>query len=782
MTLKISLLATGSALALFAFAAPALAQTEAQTEAQATEAQATEAQATEAQATAAQAAAVQTPAPADAPAQAVTVAQASPQAAPTPESRPASPPAKGKGVSEVVVTAQRLNEAREAIEPSLGATTYSITNAAIQAQPGGDNQELNQVILQLPGVVQDSFGQFHVRDDHNGIQYRINGVILPEGISVFGQTLSPRLVQRLDLITGAMPAQYGLQTAGIIDITTKSGLFDNGGVASVYGGSHGTYEPSIQYGGHSGDTNFFISGEFRRTQLGIESPDGSATPDHDRSNQANLFVYADHILTESDRISFIGGYSNERFQIPNTPGLSPELGLNVNGVTDIASTQLNENQREVTGYAIGSWLHDAGPWTIQTSLFSRYSTLDYRPSADLGDLLYTGISQNAFKRDTAVGIQSEGVYRLTPDHTLRGGIIIQGERATSDTSSQVLPVGPDGLQTSNTPINILDNGGKTQFTYSVYLQDEWKILQNLILNYGLRGDVLNSYRNERQLSPRVNLVWLPTPDTSLHAGYARYFNPPPFELVASPTVAKFQGTTAASTVTQDTVPFAERQNYYDIGGEQKLLGRELTLGVDVFYRQSTHLIDEGQFGAPIILTPFNYERGIIFGQEFSVNYAHGPFSTYVNFSHQRAQGKDIDSSQFSFEPAELAYIAKNYIYLDHDQTYTGSAGASYLLRNSAIGDTRLGFDLLYGSGLRRDQMLSDGGDVPNGAHVPSYVTVNLTASHHFVLPVMGHVDMRVDVINVADKTYEIRDGTGVGVGAPQFGASRGVFGGISKTF
>ena len=109
--------------------------------------------------------------------------------------------------SEVVVTAQRLNAARESIEPALGASTYTINSATIQAQPGGENQQLNQVILQLPGVVQDSFGQFHVRDDHNGIQYRLNGAILPEGISVFGQTLSPRLVGSLSLITGALPAQ-----------------------------------------------------------------------------------------------------------------------------------------------------------------------------------------------------------------------------------------------------------------------------------------------------------------------------------------------------------------------------------------------------------------------------------------------------------------------------------------------------------------------------------------------------------------------------------------------
>ena len=134
----------------------------------------------------------------------------------------AAPASAGGGLSlDVHVIAKELDVARQQIEPSLGASVYNFGRQAIATQPQGDNQPLNRLLLQAPGVAQDSFGQLHVRGDHANLQYRLNGVILPEGINVFGQALQTRLAQSVSLITGALPAEYGLRTAGIIDIQTK---------------------------------------------------------------------------------------------------------------------------------------------------------------------------------------------------------------------------------------------------------------------------------------------------------------------------------------------------------------------------------------------------------------------------------------------------------------------------------------------------------------------------------------------------------------------------------
>jgi outer membrane receptor protein involved in Fe transport len=700
------------------------------------------------------------------------------QTAPPPPAKTPTP-SSGSSVSEIVVTARKLDAARAEIQPQVGASVYVVGAQAIKAMPGGDNAQLSQVVLQSPGVAQDSFGQLHVRGEHNGLQFRLDGVILPEGLSVFSQALNPKLAQQVELITGALPAQYGLRTAGIVDITSKNGL-SNGGDVSLYGGSHGEFEPSIEYGGSSGSLSYFASASFLTDELGVESPDGSSTPRHDRTEQYQAFGYLQDILDPDDRISLILGASNQTFQIPNQVGLTPSLTLGpppgapleVEGQTTYPSADLNERQAEVTYYAVGSWQHTSGGLTTQVSLFGRYSSLRFTPDV-VGDLLFNGIAQYAFKADLAGGVQAEGVYEAGSSHFIRAGFIGEVDRASSRTSSLVIPLDPaTGAQTTDQPEAIIDNGAKTSVTASVYLQDEWRVLPNLTLNYGLRFDQYDGFRHENQLSPRANLVWLPWRGMTVHAGYARYFSPPPFELVGSETVAKFLNTTAAPSFLLDTTPFSERANYYDVGASQKLFGA-LTLGVDSYYKTAKNLVDEGQFGAPIILTPFNYAVGRQYGVEFEANYSRHGWSAYANLAWASAKGRDITSSQFNFTQDELAYIASHFIFLDHDQTYTASGGLSYLWRG-----TRLGGDVIYGGGLR-----STGPDgVPNGDHLPGYVQVNLSISHHFEGGKIGPIDIRADLINAFDRIYEIRDGTGVGVGAPQFGPRRGVFVGLTKAF
>jgi outer membrane receptor for ferrienterochelin and colicins len=681
----------------------------------------------------------------------------------------------------ITVTAQHLDEGRSRIQTQTGASTYTLDAAAIAATPGADNTLLNQVVLQAPDVAQDSFGQFHVRGEHNGLQYRINGVILPEGIAVFGQSLDPRLISSISLVTGALPAEYGLRTAGILDITTKSGIQTQSGAISLYGGSHGQIEPSFSYGGGAGSFSYFVSGDFLRNDLGIESPDGSSNPIHDHTTQYHGFGYLEDILDEENRVAVMLGSSVGKFQIPNLYGEEPSLGLVVDGVSTYPSQNLNENQREVTQFGAVSWQHSAGDLDVQTSLIARYSSLTFIPDFP-GDLLFTGVAQDAFKQNMAYAAQSDAAYRLNSGHTIRAGLYLQTDHSISDTTSQVLMTNDFGMPVSDVPTSIIDNGSATEWIYSAYLQDEWKPDPHFTVNYGLRFDRFTAYTSAHQASPRLNVVWQVLPGTTLHAGYSRYLSPPPFELVGAKDIALFQNTTNAPLSQQAGSPLPEKANYYDLGVQQKI-SREFTVGLDTYYKQSVNLIDEGQFGAPIILTPFNYRFGKQYGAELTVNYTTGALSTYLNLAVQSAKGKQIDSAQFNFTSPDLAYIANNYIHLDHEQQRTASGGVSFLWR-----DTRFSADMLVGSGLRANLPLPPGETtpyggtgIPNGEHLPYYTQINAGVSHAFQLPDAGSLTARFDVINLFDKVYEIRNGTGVGVGAPQFGPRRGVFFGLSKS-
>jgi outer membrane receptor protein involved in Fe transport len=709
----------------------------------------------------------------------------------------ASPPSSGSSTNSssstnVTLLQQttvigHLDQARSQILTDIGGSSYNMSATQINAASQGDNAPFNQLILRVPGVAQDSAvnGDLHVRGEHANLQYRINDVLLPEGIAGFGLELDPRFVQDFHFITGSLPAEYGFRTAGVVDITTKSGAFENGGEAEIYGGSHDTIRPSVEYAGSEGNLSYFIDGSYEHNALGIENPTPSAVAIHDNTDQGKTFAYLSYVLDDSSRLNLMLSGSDSDFQVPNVPGISTPAFSNAPGQpASFNSANLNENQDEQNYYAVVTLQKAQGPLNYQLSLIGRESSVHFLPDP-VGDLFLNGVASDVKRTLYSGGSQLDGSYDLVDTHTLRFGAMLLDEYVSSDSSSTVYDLNTNGVPTDMRTIP--DNHGLHGFFGGVYLQDEWKLFSKLTLNYGLRFDDFSaSFDHETQFSPRVNLVFKPFDKTTLHAGYARYFTPPPIEDVSGADVAKFAGTSNASAVTKDSPVKAERANYFDAGVSQEI-APGLTVGVDSYYKEAHNQLDDGLFGQTLILSAFNYARGIVYGTEFIASYAHAGFSSYANVAYSVAKGEDWVSSQFLFSPSDLAYVQNHYIALDHDQTVSGSFGESYLWKESQHCNLLTYVDALYGSGLRQngggtENGLPNGPPIPNGATVPSYYSVNVGAEQTFKLNGKQSLKARIDIVNLTDNSYELRSGSGVGVNAAQYGARRGFFGSISYSF
>jgi outer membrane receptor protein involved in Fe transport len=393
--------------------------------------------------------------------------------------------------------------------------------------------------------------------------------------------------------------------------------------------------------------------------------------------------------------------------------------------------------------------------------------VNYAPDL-VGDLIYKGIASQIHHGDEVVGSQIDASYRLSNTHTLRMGLFAQHENAFVLNTSSVFPADSGGTQTSSVPETIQDNTRLGGNLVGAYLQDEWHTRPELTLNMGLRYDHVNTVTDAMQWSPRLGVVYDLSSSTRVHAGYARYFTPPPTELINPRSLALFANTTNALPSNANTAVTAERSHYLDLGVSH-LLSKSLTLGLDAYYREVRHLQDEGQFGNALIYSAFNYAQGRVAGIEWSANYRQGPLAANLNLTRAVAQGRGLETGQFNFPFTELTYINNHWVHLDHDQTWTSSGSASY-----RQGDNHYFLDWTAGTGLRNGFANTD--------HLPGYWQWNAAVSHDWSQSAVGTMNLRLTVVNLLDRVYELRDGTGIGVGAPQYGQRRTFYLSLSHPF
>jgi outer membrane receptor protein involved in Fe transport len=655
----------------------------------------------------------------------------------------------------VPVTASRVHPQNGLTDT--GVSKYTFTARDITGLPQAEATPLNQVLLQMPGVALDQNQEIHIRGEHAGIQYQMNGILLPLDINndpTFTQLLNSYFVKSVSLIDGVLPAEYGYRTSGVVEISTKNGCDDAHNEFTIYGGQRDTAQPSFQLGGCSGKFSYYLTGVYTHSNLGLSSATRGPDPIHDGTNQGQGFAYLTYSISPTTQLSLITGMTVASNQFPNVTGETAEFKLSGINPADFPSTDIDStlDQQDYYGVlALNGALGSNADYQLAYTM--HYNRENFNPDT-ISDLIYQGIAPKVFDSDFSNSAQGNLTYRWN-DHSFRGGFYFGEYGAEADNTSRVFPL--KGGVPLTVPVSITTDLNKINLVYGVYLQDTWQLNEKLSVNFGSRWDRASGLVNDSQFSPTINFVFRPRRDTTIHAGFARNFQIPNFQGI-SPGIAPLNHTTGGvgPGIPLNTSLDAETDYTWDVGYTHQITP-QLALSQDGYFRIDRHYIDEGQFGFVPVDAPFNYVRGYGAGLENSLTYNLTNLTLRVSSYVAREEVRGVATGQYNFPPpAQLHYIDQHFIVLDHTPLLGGSGGAAYKWKT-----WQFTFDGLFSSGLR--------GGFANRTQLPKVWQFNLSAAKTLDVPGLGRVENRVVLLNVFDRINLIRPATGIGVFQSAYG-------------
>jgi outer membrane receptor protein involved in Fe transport len=656
------------------------------------------------------------------------------------------------------VRAERLRSQNDV--STTGASKYTLTDRDITNLSTGKYTPLNQVVVQMPGVALDQNQEIHIRGEHMGIQYQMNGVLLPLNVNsdpTFTQLLNSFFIKKVSLLDGILPARYGYRTAGVIDINTKNGCEQQVQEFSFLGGQRSTVWPSVEIAGCRGGFGYYVTGLYLHNNLAFSSATPASDAIHDTLNQGQGFGNFTYQLGPAAQLSLMAGFTLFDGQFPNRPNLLPQYSLAGVDPENNPSSEINSALQQEDCFGVLAL--NAAPTAkldYQLAYSIHYNSQQFKPDP-VGDLIYQGVASQVFNSDLSNSLQGDVSYQLALPHSARFGFYIGEYGVESDDTSRAFPVDSTGSQLSDVPIAGAANINRINILGGVYAEDTWHITERLGVNFGTRWDIESGITNGNQVSPTINFFYQWLPGTTLHAGFARYFQVPNLQAISPRLFTVLKGTSATFGLTQGGNPYPapERDYYWDAGFTHRLTPN-LKLEQDNYYRLDRNYLDEGQFGFVPVEVPLNYSRGFGWGTENTLSYNRENLSVRLNFTVAREEDIGVAAGQFNFTPAALTTIDNHHFILDHTALYTLSGGAAYRWR-----DWLFTVDGLFNTGLR--------GGFVNSVSLPNAFQINLAFAKAFDVPHLGKVTNRVMLLNIFDRTNLIRPANGIGVFQSAYG-------------
>lgn len=552
---------------------------------------------------------------------------------------------------------------------------------------------LSDVITRTsPGVAADSNGFFHPLGDHAQASIALdNQPISDQQSKAFSTQIPVNAIQSMEVITGAVPAEYGDKTSLVVNAITRSGLGlqkPTGSVNTQYG-SFGTSVTDASIGFGRAHVGNFTTFNFERSGRFLDPPEFTVL--HDRGTSTSIFDRLDYSTGPKNTYHLNLFFARNRFEIPNqfdqdatgqdqqqmirsvnlAPGLvhvfSPSMLLTVNPYYRLDQV----------------WFYpSANPFSDQTQTIGQQRRLTN--TGIRADFAYTKGMHNA-----KVGIQASHTF-LT--EAFQFGITDPNfnDPASEGFIPQLLP-----YDLTRGGRLFAFNGHTDVKQEAIYAQDAIS-LHNLTLSLGLRFDNYNGITHGNLLQPRFGISYHVNPtNTVLRVSYTRTFETPYNENLILSSSAGAGGLADGILGGASNDPLRPgRRNQFNAGIQQGI-GRHLVIDADYFWKYTHNAYDFNVILNTPITFPIAWNKSKIdgVGIRVSMNDYKG-LTAYFNAGHTRARYFPPETGGLFFN----SDLPEGVFRIDHDQAFQQTTYLQYQFKQLKM-QPYVGFSWRYDSGL-----------------------------------------------------------------------------------
>jgi hypothetical protein len=639
-----------------------------------------------------------------------------------------------------------------------GAPTQraSGTDTVINSQQLARSPSANSIpdlLVQLPTAARGSNGQVHINGDHNGLDYVVDGIQIPEGLNrVLGNEVDPSTIGFAEVLEGAYPAQYGDRFAAVVNISTKAKAGPPGASLDLRGGSYNLFDTVV--GVHTpvgADGSLYVGARFFQDGRALDPPGEGFV--HDTGSTTSQFLRYAQPLRGSDVVTLDVSHSFSTFQIP------PDVSSGTPASTDDNETQDDTFASLIYRHAIGqNGVLSFGPSYKRSSILDTndpandlIGQVDGPDAAACSDFS-TCAFDSVYADRTDVNVRFNLDYdRKFGVHEIHLGALYGAETLQKDYAITVGATDPSG--TILMPYTVNDTAPNLEHQQEFFAQDSWEMGTLWRLDYGLRADAFQVSSTDfdngfSQFSPRVKLTRNIGKRASIYGYYGRLFVPFSLESISPAASAALFGASAAPGTTNDLKP--QRDSLYELGGHAPI-GRAGDLGVRISHKVSTDWLDDTQVGATNLHQDINFPRGLVDSQNLYFQQRLANSSRfYVSVSHSNALNSLNCETQLLQNCAQFGPPGGDLVQADHDQKYDASSGLTINDRHNGW----FSIDGEYGSGLSLGEVtLCPPYPLGNGVNckVPPHITFDVVKG----IGVGKHGQLALAIRNIFNDDYAI---------------------------